>query len=724
MRNTNIGCLVFLFTCLFFSCQEDEIEGKEEEGKVNLSVSFNTQTNPVIAVRSGERDYALSLTDANGNLLKSYAHREEIPEEIWLAPGDYVAEVVSGENPDAAFSVPYFTGSREFTVKANESGQAAVECTLSNAKVSVHYSDRIRQYFSAYQTTVSVPRGSLTFTENNTEEGYFKIARDSMQLNWQLQVCNTAGQPFSESGSFQARKRRHYSLNFDIQEQGGTEEGGLKVNIIANDDVVRMDTTVTIVLRTLPEIKGENFDLAEPVALQYQKYENAAYKINIKGTPSISTIAFRHNCNYLSNNQVPKDFSLMNLSAEAREIIANTGLMWEITSDSTASMDFTSLLPKLETGSYEFTFTVGDSKGKSNTATFQLSIIDADVLTLNMPAGTSADVWARHARIGGQWMTETQPENLQIRYRQKGNTDWTTVNATEILSNKARFYASIDQLEAETTYEYQALSTKDGVEVPANILTFTTETALSLPNSSFDEWDGANPWAAGSEDKDKFWDTGNGAASIAGLTLTQSSDLRPSDVSKGKSAYLKSQYAKAFGIADVFAAGNIFTGKFGGIVGTSGADMTFGQPYTSRPQKLKGYYKYNSKTIDWDKKGGLSGKEDRFHIYIMLTDGAHYLNTTNQSTFFDMEKIKRGEDAHVIAFAELTNEKLDENGNDITPAVKMSNYEAFEITLKYYKEKARPTHIIVAASSSKYGDYYTGGIGSELYIDEFELVFE
>lgn len=723
MRKNSIGLFLFLLSCFFFSCQDEEIGG-EGDGNMALKVSFNTKTNPAIAVRSSERDYAVVIKDANGSILKSYTNREELPEFIWLSPGTYFAEVTSGTNPDAAFSSPYFSGNQKFTIKSNESTRTTVECTLANAKVSVNYSERIKQYFSSYQTSVSVPRGCITFTEENTEDGYFKIARDSMQLSWELNVRNTAGQTFSKNGSFQAQKRQHYSLNFDIQEQNETEEGGLKVNIIAKDDIVQMDTTITIVLRTLPEIKGENFDITEPVALQYQKYENVAYKINIKGTPNLESIQFNHNCNYLSNNQVPKQFSLMNLTSEAEQIIANTGLVWEITSDSTASMDFTPLLPKLETGSYEFNFEVSDSKGKSNTATFQLSIIDADVMTLNMPSGTSGDVWARHARLGGQWMTESQPGNLQIRYREKGTTGWTSVPASEIITNKAQFYASIDNLEAETTYEYQALSVKDGAEVPANILTFTTETAASLPNSSFDEWDGSSPWAAGSEDKDKFWDTGNGAASIAGLTLTQSSDLRPSGVSKGKSAFLKSQYAKAFGIADVFAAGNIFTGKFGGIVGTSGADMTFGQPYTSRPQKLKGYYKYNSKTIDWDKKGGLSGKEDRFHIYIILTDGSHYLNTTDQSTFFDMNKIKRGEDSHVIAFAELTNEEFDEQGNDITPSVKMNDYKAFEITLKYFKEKAKPSHIIVAASSSKYGDYYTGGIGSELYIDEFELVFE
>ena len=89
-----------------------------------------------------------------------------------------------------------------------------------------------------------------------------------------------------------------------------------------------------------------------------------------------------------------------------------------------------------------------------------------------------------------------------------------------------------------------------------------------------------------------------------------------------------------------------------------------------------------------------------------------------------MDKIKRVEDPHTIAFAELSNEEFDGQGNDVTPSVKMNDYKAFEITLEYYKKNVRPSYIIVAATSSKYGDYYTGGIGSELYIDEFELVFE
>lgn len=705
---------------LFAACHDDNIDGKGE-GRLALDVAFNTKTNPVVAVRSQERAYTVVIADAKGNSLHTYTN-DDLPEEVLLTPGSYTATVTSGDNPDAAFSSPYFTGSKDFVIKANETSETAIECLLANTKVSVDYSDRIKQYFSSYGTTVSVPRGSITFTEENTQDGYFKVSRDSIQLTWELTVCNTAGQIFSQSGSFYAKKRWHYALNFDIRDKEETEEGGVKVKIVVNDDVEQIDNRFPIYLHALPEIAGEDFDITAPVAVQLNKYEKT-YKVTMKGNPKLDSVHFEHNCNYMKLKGIPNSFSLINLSYNARKIIENSGLKWEFSADSTtASMDFTGLLPQLGVGSYDFSFEISNTAGKKNAATFQLAIVDADVLTLATPAGTSDNVWAHHARLYGSWITDEQPADLQIRYREKGDIDWMYRDA-EGTGNKD-FYITVDNLKAETTYEYQALSLKDGNEACANILTFTTESAVPLPNSSFDEWDGTYPWAPGSSESDKFWDTGNKAAEIASLILTQSSDDVPAEVAGGKSAYLKSQYTKAFGVADVFAAGNIFSGVFGKIEGTSGASMTFGKPYTSRPQKLKGYYKYKSKTIDWDKKGGLKGYEDRFHIYIILADEAHYLNTTDQSTLFNMDNIKAGKDSHTIAFAELTNEKFDENGKDITPSVTMNNYDAFELELQYFKTDVKPTYIIVAATSSKYGDYYTGGIGSELYIDALELVFE
>ncbi len=48
----------------------------------------------------------------------------------------------------------------------------------------------------------------------------------------------------------------------------------------------------------------------------------------------------------------------------------------------------------------------------------------------------------------------------------------------------------------------------------------------------------------------------------------------------------------------------------------------------------------------------------------------------------------------------------------------------FEAVLDYRSTSRKPKYIIVVASASKYGDYFTGGSGSVLSIDHFELKYD
>jgi hypothetical protein len=52
------------------------------------------------------------------------------------------------------------------------------------------------------------------------------------------------------------------------------------------------------------------------------------------------------------------------------------------------------------------------------------------------------------------------------------------------------------------------------------------------------------------------------------------------------------------------------------------------------------------------------------------------------------------------------------------------NYIPFEIELDYRATNRVPTYIMIVASASKYGDYFTGGVGSVLYIDDLELLYD
>ncbi|MBQ3990763.1 MAG: PCMD domain-containing protein, partial [Bacteroidales bacterium] len=53
-----------------------------------------------------------------------------------------------------------------------------------------------------------------------------------------------------------------------------------------------------------------------------------------------------------------------------------------------------------------------------------------------------------------------------------------------------------------------------------------------------------------------------------------------------------------------------------------------------------------------------------------------------------------------------------------------SNMVSFEIPLDYKALNRIPTHIIIVASASRYGDYFAGSSSSVMNIDDLELVYE
>lgn len=55
---------------------------------------------------------------------------------------------------------------------------------------------------------------------------------------------------------------------------------------------------------------------------------------------------------------------------------------------------------------------------------------------------------------------------------------------------------------------------------------------------------------------------------------------------------------------------------------------------------------------------------------------------------------------------------------------KMDSYQAFEIKLDYKDTSRVPSYLQITCSASKYGDYFTGGNGSVLYVDQFSFDYD
>ncbi len=329
----------------------------------------------------------------------------------------------------------------------------------------------------------------------------------------------------------------------------------------------------------------------------------------------------------------------------------------------------------------------------------------------------AADAWSRVIWLYGSGV---EGQKMGFRYRLAGG-EWQEV--PDVTVKGGSFTARL-AAEPETTYELLAYCGDEQTD-PVSV---TTDPEQALENGGFENWctlDGiVYPYADGAS---PYWGTGNKGSKIANATLTDKGDPRPG--SSGQySADLRSQFANIFGIGK-FAAGNLFTGEYVMNAGTNGI-ITFGRPFTLRPTKLRIWVRYNRGVIDRVKSypAGTEikiGDNDNGHVYIALGtwSAEEYgkdstgeqrgssaspicIDTRDVSTFFKSD----GKD--VIGYGEHVFKESVEEWTQIT------------IPIEYRTTGTRPTHLMIVCSASRWGDYFTGSTQSEMWLDDFELLYD
>lgn len=290
-----------------------------------------------------------------------------------------------------------------------------------------------------------------------------------------------------------------------------------------------------------------------------------------------------------------------------------------------------------------------------------------------------------------------------VEYKKQSDASWNTVPDSDVSVSGTSFTATLTGLIASTTYVYRV--NVDGTT--GNEQSFTTAAAVPLENGSFDNWSSEaatngtlwQPWSTTS-----FWDTGNkGATTIADSNSTPTTETCNGS---GKAASLETKW-----VVLKLAAGNIFTGSYVRTDGTNGV-LSFGREFNSFPSKLRINYKYTSATIDKvgdDSLENLKGRPDSCHIYIALTDWDAPLEIRTRPS---ERQLFNKNDSHVIAYAEYVSGSSD------------AQYKQKDLVLDYRYTNRTPKYILIVASASKYGDYFTGGVGSKLLIDNFELIYD
>jgi hypothetical protein len=344
----------------------------------------------------------------------------------------------------------------------------------------------------------------------------------------------------------------------------------------------------------------------------------------------------------------------------------------------------------------------------TNTYTFTIDVPRKSSISLTT---LQPNAWSTFATLNAAVTSKTSEfdkSGLTLQWRQSGSEEWTNIASDALnIDDKDNVSVKIKGLTPETTYQYQLVYNFNGTEAKSSPIEFQTEAQTPLYNGGFENW-----WTSGkvvypNEQGVTFWDTSNpGSASFGGSNTTSTTEV----VRSGSyAAKLESKY-----IVIKFAAASIYTGQFGALVGTSGAWLNWGAEFTSRPTALKGWMQYAPKAINRVGSGlpvGAPGKNemDQCGMFCALLTESMVIDNTKMDEFPDLET-----DPRVIAYGALPQEQnVDSKGQ----------WKEVNIPFVYRDLTKKPTHLLIVFSSSKYGDYFHGGEGSTLYLDDFSFEY-
>lgn len=437
-----------------------------------------------------------------------------------------------------------------------------------------------------------------------------------------------------------------------------------------------------------PFLLRGTYDLTRPIIVTLSRYQS--YEWVVKAEHEIER-------EFVIEGQIGTSV----IDAAAKRVIVKVPDIMNLSRLNLVSMKLgpamiTTYSPELKPGEYDFSHPVDIDVTYWDTTETWTIYVEASKLLVST---TSADAWSQVIWVKG----EAPATSVNgVEYREASSDTWLRAPDRWVTHSGGSFTAALRHLKPLTQYVVRAVS-DDNI---GNEITVTTDATVDIVDGSFDQWwlDG-KVWCPWSENGEPYWDTGNTGAATLGQSNVTPSDYTPAGVG-GQSAKLDTKFV-GIGSVGKLAAGSIYTGSFKKVDGTNGI-LDFGRPFTLRPTKLRGYYQYTTAEINYadaDHKH-LLGLPDTCQIYIALADWtAPFEIRTNPKN----RNLFNPSAPEIIAYGTI-------QGGD-----SFEGYREFEIDLEYRSTSRVPRYLLITCAASKFGDFFTGGAGACLYVDQLSF---
>ncbi len=705
------------------SCSKSELvenEFNDGEGSLSLSLNFAQTRSEELSTDALLENSTVKIYKSSGELIRYYSPATDMPEELYLAAGNYNVTVSAGEALNATFAKEesLFKGESQFAITANKSSEVEVNCPIVSSAVRVVYDQSIEETFGDTAVTyvsaidsfskeeaVAGDVPTLGFTESG--EGYFILPEGVSNISWGFYGDGVDGE-ISKVGVIETpAKSTLYTLNFKYSKT----KGGIVLQVIVDDSTDDFEDEFIFDIQSNIAISVNDFDPNET-----QIYKGQAVTFGIESTVVLSSVEVTAQ-NFNNNKKVV----LAPFNNGEESDLSNYGIIYTAINDVNGELSLTSdFFSKYNMGG-DNTFTI-KAKNASGTSD-EVSLVFKTNGILPNPV---VDLWKNTATISAYVASPEEASEVKISYRRKGATEWveyvakSSYEATTFSVDVAPKWNDVKNEVGDAAYildasaitaasTYECYLSINGVD--SSVAEFTTSGAQSIPYGDMED-SGLSCWTTDNANSE-YWGSGNNSYAKKLCTF-------------GSYAGMGGKGCAALSGAGVFlvdiAAGNMFTGNFSRPSLSSGK-VDFGQSFDwqSRPRTFKVKYAASIGTVDAKYHSGAplnKGDKDIACIFMAIVDWGDARHSVTSGTkaptgVWHPASQTSTDEGKIIGYAcKYITEST--TGDMIT----------LDMPVYYYDREAKPTgkiSIVISCATSLYGDYLTGSKSSKLYVDDFEL---
>lgn len=202
--------------------------------------TYATKANDVLG------DFVVDIVRPSDGWTKHYDRYTDIPQTISLGSGDYTLTVASPQQRHAAWDLPYYSGSAQFTIRVDELTPVNVTATLQNMKVSFVLTESFKNELTSYSIVVTnatswdaadAAEKSLTWSsatgDVEQKAGYFSVAPLRVKVDGYRAVDNS--ESHSELIIADVAAKDHHVITLDARVTGVVNGLSISIDPSVND---------------------------------------------------------------------------------------------------------------------------------------------------------------------------------------------------------------------------------------------------------------------------------------------------------------------------------------------------------------------------------------------------------------------------------------------------------------------------------------------------------